>query len=456
MMPSLSNPGQSANRLRLCLHIAGLLLLPVSIGMTILRVGESFSRGLYPAWHSFYSAAEALRLGNDPLAASDNWYIYPPLFAWLLSPLTHLQRFESAWAFFAISIAATLAACLVISRLIADRFSLNKSHTMLPLSIGLAWLAHSRFAYWEFQQSQTDWLILVCFVGAIAWMDRRPLLCGLALGFAANIKYLSLIALPYLLIRRRFAAAAWTVAGCLVFAILPSVFIGWETNQRMLSSSLQRLSLIARNDAELGRDDGFSGMFPITWDRSVSIPSCASRIARDTGLGSSGTLAIMALISASAAALAWTFYRRNSVPLLLGRSPRNDLADPTGMMPGVLLLEWLGVMLICIDFGPQMTPRHTFLLLPLTLLSVVLALHPRQGAPCWRAAIAAVLPIGSAMLAAAYRSESSPRAWPNYMSMIGWAWLAAYLLLLYHGIRYLSVARANSAPRVATRPAGFD
>src|SRR5258705_8385049 len=86
---------------------------------------------------------------------------------------------------------------------------------------------------------QTNGLMLLMLALALRWLDRKPWLAGLALGFAVNIKYLPLVLLPWLLIRRRWLAAGSFVLGCIFFAILPAVQSGWNNNLNHLSTAFR-------------------------------------------------------------------------------------------------------------------------------------------------------------------------------------------------------------------------
>jgi len=58
-----------------------------------------------------------------------------------------------------------------------------------------------------FALGQTDCLMLLGFACVLRWMERKPLLAGLAVGASANVKYLTLICVPYFLVKRNFKAA---------------------------------------------------------------------------------------------------------------------------------------------------------------------------------------------------------------------------------------------------------
>src|SRR2546430_286264 len=66
----------------------------------------------------------------------------------------------------------------------------------------------------------------------------RPRPPGGALGGAVSSHPSPLLSLPYLLMRRRFAAAAWMVAGIVGFGLLPAVVSGWHSNLQDLRIAL--------------------------------------------------------------------------------------------------------------------------------------------------------------------------------------------------------------------------
>src|SRR5947207_8423998 len=86
----------------------------------------------------------------------------------------------------------------------------------------------------ELQMFQTNALMLLMLALALRWLDKRPAWAGMALGLACNIKYLPIVTLPYLLIRRRWVAAGTLVIGCIAFALLPALLWGWNMNLKHL------------------------------------------------------------------------------------------------------------------------------------------------------------------------------------------------------------------------------
>lgn len=422
-----------------------LCILGLTLTWFTLRVADRFNEDVYIDWKAFYNAAHAARVGGDPIAASSNWYIYPPLLAGALNPLTHLAITPAAWVWYGLALATTLACMTLFYLVLCKRLNLPvRWSTFLPL---LAWplLLQANSVRWQFEQSQTDWLLLACFVVALATLDRVPWVCGLALGFAANIKYTALVALPYLLIRRRFKEAAWTAVGCALFAFLPALVMGWQTNQHLLSASLSRLADIGRQPESNRSDAEFRGMFSIVWWKSVSIPSFAARVQRDVDAGKWVLPAIVGTVAAGCVLVAWRAYRRAGVNVLAGRSPRADWSDPRDLMPGVLVLEWLGGILVGFDLGPQMTPRHTFVFLPITMTCCALIACHRPGGPMVRLIVALILPLIGSALGGMWPSRDSLQQWPNYCSTLGWGWLGCYLILVGAMLRWLTRPPADRA-----------
>ena len=92
-------------------------------------------------------------------------------------------------------------------------------------------------------------LLVLSMVLALYWLDRRPVLAGLALAVGISVKYVPIIGLIYLALRRRWTAAIATVAGCALFALLPALSVGWTTNlhyQQMANRGLAVLFGVAR------------------------------------------------------------------------------------------------------------------------------------------------------------------------------------------------------------------
>jgi hypothetical protein len=74
-------------------------------------------------------------------------------------------------------------------------------------------------------------------------MERKPLLAGSAVGTAASIKYLSLIFVPYFLIKRNFRAAIASVFAFIFFVALPAAEFGLGRGENLCDSRAARSGL---------------------------------------------------------------------------------------------------------------------------------------------------------------------------------------------------------------------
>ncbi|MGH7753339.1 MAG: glycosyltransferase 87 family protein, partial [Gemmatimonadales bacterium] len=159
-------------------------------------------------WRFFYPAAEALVRGTDLYESGEGGYVYPPLLAFLVTPLVPLGFFPSAQVWLGLSLAALVAALALTAGEVSRRVGEGGGWRAprLGTSVLLGLLLSANVARRELEHTQTDWITVMGFVLGLLWMDRRPVLAGAALGLAANVKYHTLIVVPYLLVRGRLKA----------------------------------------------------------------------------------------------------------------------------------------------------------------------------------------------------------------------------------------------------------
>ena len=181
----------SARRVAIICGVAAALFL-ILLGLDLRRShGNTFS--------VFYFAAKAVATGGDiyksHVPGSDRCeYVYPPLFAVLVVPLTHFKVITATriWTLFDAGLTVLAVALASIEAVRRFRIRATKA-TICGIAAGSLLLGIGEIKT-ELATSQTDTLVLICFVLALAWLDQWPILCGLALGFGCNIKYQTLIA----------------------------------------------------------------------------------------------------------------------------------------------------------------------------------------------------------------------------------------------------------------------
>jgi uncharacterized membrane protein YtjA (UPF0391 family) len=378
----------------------------------------------------FYFAAKTMSAGGDIYRShadgSDRCeYVYPPLFAALVIPLTHFKVITATriWTF--VDAALTVLALTLGSMEACRRFQIRATKgTVAAIAAGAMLLGIGEIKT-ELATSQTDTLVLICFVLALVWLDEWPVLCGLALGFSCNIKYQTLIALPYLLLTRRWKAAASTAISSAGFALLPGLVVGFGRNVQYLGSAVGGLGHFASIDTQ-----GAASTVSLTWIRSVSITSAIGRLLDSYGIRSSHAFLWAPLVALVCLALACQLYRNYGITMApTGAAIKRGL----NRLEGLVALEWIGLMVVWLVFGPEVSRRHMYVLLLMDVIAVTL-LFACRGRQRY------VLIAGLVVCQAGLRMPSDFGAWTNAFNWAGgasWSLLVFYAALLSAGFAWV-------------------
>jgi hypothetical protein len=318
----------------------------------------------------FYHAARAMRQHADPYAAWKRGYLYPPLLAFIMMPLAELPAESAARLFIAFNVFLSIGLSFLAARETARRLGVHPTAELVAGAALLATLLLVDKIRGEIRMGQTNVIMLASFVLGLVWLDRRPRLSGLALGLGANIKYLPIVLLPYLLVRRRWQAAGAFVGAIVGFAFLPSIWSGRDENLRQLSVTFGGLlKLIGMDTGNLASTNVESIGAPL----SVSVTSMFARVVgggEATALAMSLSLAAVLLTSGAILFL----IRRVGLPVLAW-----PISSEQNRLPysGMVLFDWVGLMALVLAFSPQTNTRHLYLtLLVVTAAAVVLFSAP--------------------------------------------------------------------------------
>lgn len=397
--------------------LAGALLL----GLALRAAARAESRNTGDFTH-FYLAAKAVREGDDPMASGIGGYIYPPLLAVLLAPLSLISELSAARAWIVVNVALIAITLGLGARVLAREWGERSAArlagaTLLGLALTLEPLR------WELELGQTDTIVLLGMLGALACPARRPSAAGVCLGIAANVKYVALAALPWMLVRGRWRAAAWTIAGAVAVALAPAIVLGWERNLDFLRRALGGL---AGSMGVAQRAAGDAAPHGLTWHRSVSLTSFAGRAAEAWGLGSAGTLAITgSLLGLALAAVTLVYHARGESFL----RPRREHA----------LTEWCAVVMGLLIFAPQTTTRHMYLMLVPNVAAALLLLTPGRGRWPLLAGVVA-FQLATRLPPGGDAFKDAVEAW-RWMSGASWGLLAMLLGFVAVGLRRSGGAR---------------
>ena len=219
----------------------------------------------------------------------------------------------------------------------------------------------------ELQGGQTDLWILLCVLLALRWLGTRPLLAGFMLGLAGNLKYQTLIVLPYLLIRGRWRALGSCLMSMAGLALSTGLVFGWSRNLDYLGRAFGGMARMVG----LGADGAAANVQGIAWIRSISLTSVAARVQAWAGWPAWTLVAITGVAAGAVLLGVLALYRRHGQRALVGRSGRAD--DATARGRSLVMLEWTGLLVAACVFGPQTNPRHMLLMLPIAAVAAVAA-----------------------------------------------------------------------------------
>lgn len=342
------------------------LLLILMIGFFVVVSAESAMRFLDEPMsgdfkHFYYAAYGIVHDQNIYTSGypftGQHWYAYMPLFAIMLTPLVGLGLGGGGAAWSVIN-ALLIVSCVFI----AVRESITRMGMKLNanLLVGVSFLVVLVFMdkiRGELRLGQSDAFVMIWMMLGLMWIGRRPILGGFMLGGSVNVKLQGLVFLPYLIARGRVKNLVGFVLGTVFFAMVGSLIWGVERNMQYLATVLGWIGdLVGIENTSAVVE---SELYPLEWNRSVSIPSVLARAQIQWGLSDSvikiGTLAMIGAVVMTG----WGLYLKRGVALFKERSGNKDDASAKGR--GLIGLEWAGLIVGMLIFSPQSTVRHFFL-----------------------------------------------------------------------------------------------
>lgn len=364
----MNNSAKALNICYILLLIAALLIIFTAIPSNEVQVRKDF--------HLFYTAAHVLLLKGPLYAGDHHTYIYPPLFAFLLTPLVH---FSETWAH-GIWIGMNIGFLTIISwlglKILQTGFQIKCSPWQAIAACSLTvLLMHSQMLY-EFREGQNDILILLGFTLALYWLQRWPRLAGMVLGLISDIKYQALVMLPFFLFRARWRAIAGILLGVLAGALIPALLVGWRLNLTYLQTALRGFANMASPIS--ATDLAVSKVPSILWEPNCSITSALARLFYHQGWAIHNALICALVLATLVFWLIRRIFQQHGIAFIW----RKPLANPQ-QETALMALEWQIVLVVMLVFSPECLRRHLILTYHLTLLAVLLFCFPRPQLKRW-------------------------------------------------------------------------
>lgn len=178
-----------------------------------------------PAGLSLYLEAAKCLLRDEVLQQCQPLFTYPPAFAFFMIPLAPLPMWLRNIVWYAITIGGSVA-CYRMCEALARRFVSGEwTDRQIIWLRGLSLVLCLKFLLAVLENQAYDtFAFLFLLAGLVSLASGRDVFAGCGLGLAAAIKATPLIFLPYLLFKRRFAAAAAFVAAFMAVSLLPDLF----------------------------------------------------------------------------------------------------------------------------------------------------------------------------------------------------------------------------------------
>jgi hypothetical protein len=391
----------------------------------------------------FVDASRAMRRGTDIYASGTGGYVYPPLIAFLYQPLTGLTDRAAGLVVLAVDAALSVLTLAIVSRVLVRRL-LDRVDPLLSARVALLGaICTADKIKGEFAHLETNVLMLLAFTGAMRWVDRRPWACGLALGFAFNVKYLPVVLVPYLLLRGRLRAVAWFAAWAVAFALLPAASMGWAADGRAWAEASGGLATLFGTHPAAH----VAHVHQVTSLVSVSV---TSGLARTVRLSPPGPLVAAAAVGLAACAWAAAGYVRRGVPLARWPAVAVQHAPP---FRGLFTIEWMAALLLMLTFSPFTNSRHLYMLLDVNIAAWVLLLGTAGRVDRRPLAVAtALMWLGVTFPPGGTRTFDAADLFWRTIGGPGWVMLGMFAALLWTNLRFQLAPRCCGTPAAGAAP----
>ena len=426
--------------------VMSLLVLAVLFGGLITDENHQISRQRYGGFRTFYEAAGAVRSNRSPYTRSPGRYsyVYPPLFACLLTPMVRLPIGQAARVMMAIDAASILGALVLIVSAASVRFFGRVRVELVAPVVASTALFLIVPIHNELKGLETNAIVMLCFAAGLFFADGMPLLAGLALAFAVDIKYLPLVLIPYFVVRRRWALLICTLGSTLVLALLPALVVGWSANLRYLSTAVGGLTHLAGGEASAS----FGAQVPqLTHGSSVSITSGLARLAADHRWPRGLVAASAAVIVIAVLVVAWGAYRKQGFGLLGWPNASSQRVAPYRVL---VLLEWTWIIGILLALGPNTQDRLLILVaFPTTLFFTVV--WSEMGRSSVRLIAGGLTLFCAVTLPVSWMGFTLSHAWKD-VGIPGWLVLAGTTLIITAALDRMPARAAITSEAEAPSP----
>ena len=192
----------------------------------------------YSDFRMYYATGQRFLSGQEiyTFEGDISYFKYTPFYAFLIAPLTLMSKRLAASVWFLLNVIFLLTLFYSLKELIVVDKHKFKSYSFLYT---LTFIAMARFLIGNFHQGQANiFMMTLFFVGLYYWMHKRETLASFFIAFSIMIKYMTILFLPYLIIRKKFKLFWKIIMFVAVLYLLPILAVGLERTAVLLYQQL--------------------------------------------------------------------------------------------------------------------------------------------------------------------------------------------------------------------------
>lgn len=349
---------------RVCTSVFAVILTVFGV-LAALRI----AKGKTGDFQYVFESATAVTLKQNIYHYGQGINPYPPLTAAWVSLLVPLGERAAAAVWLPLNLAMLGAALWLGAKEVLRRLGIKADGATLSLVAVLSLVMVSEQAMGTIRRGNKDVFLLLPIVLGLRWIDRRALLAGALLAVGASVKYLTIVFLPYFIVRGRFKAAAGFLLGWCACFFGPALVMGWEYNLRMQAAAyggVARMLGVKVDDGEVA-----NAAPPDLEITGASALQAVRRLAESMGWSKPVMYAAVGVVALACLATVWRLFAARGERLFAGRFGQAE-SDP--VRERLILIDWIGVTTAMLAFSLHLETRHTVLLAPVYATAIALLL----------------------------------------------------------------------------------
>jgi len=211
------------------------ILILIVFALALVRYTHHAPKRHYSDFRVYHATAERFIEKQDIYAQPDpeiTPFKYSPMFAFIVSPLGHFSRNTASMIYFTINFFSLLLALWLSMRLVVtSELTARQRITLHALLVVLCF----RFILQGLYSGQVSILVFTLVLGGLYYLrQKRDVAASALIGLAIMIKYMPLVFIPYLLLKKKFKVVMLTGLFVTFYCFIPASHVGLKTEMNYL------------------------------------------------------------------------------------------------------------------------------------------------------------------------------------------------------------------------------